>query len=210
MSRLRLVSAVLCALAALLCLDAVPLRAATTLNPPSGLSVAFAPDGKSATLTWTDTNLTPTNETQTKIERRTLPSGSFTQLDSVAADVTRYVDGTTASGTRYAYRVRANRGGMLTLTWVDTANDFTGFKVERKTGTGGTYAVLAPVGMVFSYANSGLTVGTAYCYQVKATNEAGDSPPSNEACATVAETDSAYSTEAVGPAPNAPGALTVQ
>jgi hypothetical protein len=77
--------------------------------------------------------------------------------------------------------------GQLTLTWTDTANDFTGFKIERKTGTTGTYALLTTVGpTVFSYTDTGLPVGTTYCYQVKATNAAGDSPPSNEACATVA------------------------
>ena len=73
------------------------------------------------------------------------------------------------------------------MTWTDTANDFTGFKIERTTGTTGTYALLTTVGpTVFSYTDTGLPVGTNYCYQVKATNAAGDSPPSNQACATVA------------------------
>ena len=73
----------------------------------------------------------------------------------------------------------------LTLTWVDNSTNEDGFKIERKTGTSGTFAQIATVGAkVTSYIDSTLTAGTTYCYQVRAFNTAGNSDYSNEACGT--------------------------
>src|SRR5712691_4791460 len=81
---------------------------------------------------------------------------------------------------------------QLTLTWKNNSTNESGFKIERKTGTSGTYAQVATVGVnVTSYIDSSLATGTTYCYQVRAFNSPGDSTPSNEACSTTA-----------GPAPN--------
>lgn len=74
---------------------------------------------------------------------------------------------------------------QINLTWVDNASNETGFKIERKTGAGGTYAQIATVSIgVTAYANSGLIAGTTYFYRVRATNAAGDSAYSPEASAT--------------------------
>src|SRR5437667_307383 len=74
---------------------------------------------------------------------------------------------------------------QLSLSWTDTSSNEDGFSVERKTGTGGTYAEIAAVGAnVTSYTDPNLTGGTTYCYQVRAFNTAGDSPYSNDACGT--------------------------
>lgn len=71
------------------------------------------------------------------------------------------------------------------LTWVDNSTDETGFKIERKTGTGGTFAQIATqVPNVTGFLDSGLAASTQYCYRVRATNAGGDSAYSNEACAT--------------------------
>src|SRR2546422_888878 len=74
---------------------------------------------------------------------------------------------------------------QLSLSWTDMSSNEDGFSLERKTGTGGTYAEIAAVGAnVISYTDPNLTGGTTYCYQVRAFNTAGDSPYSNEACGT--------------------------
>ena len=74
---------------------------------------------------------------------------------------------------------------QINLTWSDNASNETGFKIERKTGSGGTYAQIGTVGAnVTSYSDSGLTSGTTYYYRVRANNAVGDSGYSNEANAT--------------------------
>lgn len=77
--------------------------------------------------------------------------------------------------------------GQLTATWTqDTAEDLDGFKLIRKTGTTGTYALIATVdAAVRSYIDTGLSAGGTYCYQLAAYNAAGDSPYTPETCANV-------------------------
>jgi len=73
----------------------------------------------------------------------------------------------------------------IDLSWTDNSNDETGFKIERKTGTGGAYTQIATVGSnVATYSDTGLTVNTTYYYRVRACNTSGDSGYSNEANAT--------------------------
>jgi RHS repeat-associated protein len=68
------------------------------------------------------------------------------------------------------------------LAWTDTSSNETGFKVERKSGAGGTYAQIAtPAANATTYDDTGLTAGVAYYYRVRATNVVGDSSYSNEA-----------------------------
>jgi len=71
---------------------------------------------------------------------------------------------------------------QLQLSWIDNSSDETGFKIERKTGTGGTYAEITSVGAnVTSYTDSSLTNSTTYCYRVRAFNASGNSAYSNTA-----------------------------
>jgi len=82
----------------------------------------------------------------------------------------------------------ANPTGATTvaLAWTDNASNETGFKIERKLGSG-SYAQVGTVGAnVVSYNDSGLAALTAYTYRVRANNAAGDSAYSNEATATTA------------------------
>jgi hypothetical protein len=75
--------------------------------------------------------------------------------------------------------------GQLQLSWGDTANDETGFGIERKAGTTGTYNQIATVAAnVLTYTDPSLTNGTTYCYRVYAFNTVGNSPYSPEACGT--------------------------
>jgi transcriptional regulator CtsR len=73
---------------------------------------------------------------------------------------------------------------QINLTWQDNSSDETGFKIERKTGSG-SYSQIATIGAgVTSYSNSGLSTSTTYYYRVRAYNDAGNSDYSNEASAT--------------------------
>lgn len=69
----------------------------------------------------------------------------------------------------------------INLTWTDNANNETGFKIERCTGSSCTnFTQIATVGAdVTSYGNTGLKRNTAYRYRVRATNGGGDSAYSN-------------------------------
>jgi probable HAF family extracellular repeat protein len=76
---------------------------------------------------------------------------------------------------------------QVNLTWnssLGTASTL--FKLERKTGTGGTYAQIAVLRDATTYLDTNLAASTAYYYRVKAGNFAGDSDFSNEANATTA------------------------
>jgi len=74
---------------------------------------------------------------------------------------------------------------QLKLDWTDNSSNEKGFRISRKTGTGGTYAeIAARQSNATSYVDTTVTAGVTYCYQVRAYNDAGDSAPSNEGCAT--------------------------
>ncbi len=74
---------------------------------------------------------------------------------------------------------------QIDLSWTDNSTDETGFKIERKTGAGGTYGQIDTVGAgITTYQNTGLSASTEYYYRVRAYNADGDSDYSNEANAT--------------------------
>ena len=76
---------------------------------------------------------------------------------------------------------------QLTLTWANNNVDPVWFSVERSTGGPGAYAPLATTGTgVTTYADATVVAGTTYCYRVRASDTAGDSGYSNEACGAVA------------------------
>ncbi len=78
--------------------------------------------------------------------------------------------------------------GKIDLTWIDNAGDETGFRIERKTGAGGTYAQIADIASanVQSYSDgASLASGTTYYYRVTAYKTGATSSPSTEAFATV-------------------------
>jgi len=84
-----------------------------------------------------------------------------------------------------ALAVAVVSASQLNLTWTDNANNETGFKIERKTGSGGTYAQIGTTAAnVSSFSDSGLTAATTYFYRVRANNTGGDSAYSAEASAT--------------------------
>jgi hypothetical protein len=88
----------------------------------------------------------------------------------------------------------------VTVTWIDSSNNETGFSVERKTGATGTYAVIAAniAANTTSYKDTGLTASTIYYYRARSFNSAGYSNYSNQ--------DSAI-TASLPTIPKAPGNL---
>ncbi len=94
-------------IAALALLFRPTLAAAATLNAPAGL-IATATSGSAISLRWTDTN---SNEVSTAIERSLNGTSGFTQIGTVAANVTTYSSTGLSSGVRYYYRVRALGNG---------------------------------------------------------------------------------------------------
>jgi hypothetical protein len=72
---------------------------------------------------------------------------------------------------------------QINLAWTDPAGSVTGHKVYRGTSAG-TETLLATIGAVLTYNDTGLTAGTQYFYKVTATNATGEGPQSNEANAT--------------------------
>jgi carboxypeptidase T len=93
---------------------------------------------------------------------------------------------------------------QINLSWNDTSDNETGFKIERCTNSGCTsFAPIATVSAnVTGFSNTGLTVSTSYTYRVVATNAGGDSGYSNETSATTqaAQTVPAASTNLVATA----------
>jgi formylglycine-generating enzyme required for sulfatase activity len=70
----------------------------------------------------------------------------------------------------------------INLAWTDNSSNETGFKIERKTGAGGTWAEIGVADAnVTAYTSTGLTASTTCYYRVRAYNEAGNSGYSTEA-----------------------------
>ena len=69
----------------------------------------------------------------------------------------------------------------VTLNWVDSSSNETGFKIERSLN-GTTFTQIATVGVnIRTYTNTGLNRGTRYYYRVRAYNANGNSTYSNTA-----------------------------
>ena len=81
----------------------------------------------------------------------------------------------------------------IALSWIDNSNNETGFLIERKTGTNGTFAQIATVGAnVRSYVNAGLAASTTFCYRIRAYNSAGFSAYTPQGCKTTPGASSTF------------------
>jgi putative transposon-encoded protein len=72
---------------------------------------------------------------------------------------------------------------QVSLTWTDNSNNETGFRVERRTGSGAFAEIASPGANVTTFGDSGLTPATTYGYRVRAVNSTGPSSYSNETTA---------------------------
>jgi|GEM_PF-661388 len=88
---------------------------------------------------------------------------------------------------------------QINLSWQDNSSDETGFKIERKTGSG-TYSQIATVAAaITSYSNTRLSAGTTYYYRVRAYKSTLNSDYCDEASTTT------LPPPPPAPSPNSPG-----
>jgi fibronectin type 3 domain-containing protein len=75
---------------------------------------------------------------------------------------------------------------QVDLSWTDTADNESGFKIERSVSTNTNYTLLAVLGMnITSYTDISVTQGNTYYYRVTAYNIYGDSTYSSEVSVTL-------------------------
>jgi hypothetical protein len=177
---------------------------------PSDLSAAASPGEVS--LTWQDNS---TNETGFTIQRRIESTGTWEDLVTLSANTTTYINTGLSDGTTYYYRVRAQSetgvsdwsseasattptaplapssltataaAAQVGLSWTDNSSNETGFAIQRRTGTGGTWAQIATTAAnVTSFADTSIDSSTTYYYRVEALNDSLESGFSNEASLT--------------------------
>jgi hypothetical protein len=97
---------------------------------------------------------------------------------SNTAEATTADDIPAAATSLQAFLVSFNK---IDLSWADQANNETGYKVERKTGTG-QFSVIATLGPnVNGYSDENLSELTEFSYRVYPYNNIGNGPNSNEA-----------------------------
>ncbi|MFN8007377.1 MAG: fibronectin type III domain-containing protein [Terriglobia bacterium] len=143
---------------------------------------------------YSDTGLSPSTTYYYRIR------GNNTAGDSVYSNEANATTTNTAPAAPSGLGLTVNSSSQITLNWTDNSTNETGFKIERKTGVGGTYSQIATVAAnITTYPNTGLSASTTYYYRVRAYNGIGDSAYSNEANAT---------TQAPPTPPAAPSGLT--
>jgi len=75
---------------------------------------------------------------------------------------------------------------QINLSWTDNSNNESGFKIERKEGSGGAWSEIAQIGAnTTTYNDNNLTPNTQYFYRVRAYNSIGNSDYTNEAWAII-------------------------
>ena len=97
--------------------------------------------------------------------------------------------GQIAPGTPAGLTATAISPSQINLAWTASTGSVDRYRIERKTGAAGTYAVVDSVaGSVTAYQNTiGLTPATQYFYRIQACNAVGCSGYSTEASATTTQ-----------------------
>jgi hypothetical protein len=184
-------------------------NATTWIKAPTNLA-ATAISPSQINLTWTDNS---NSETSYVVQRRLLQTDPFTQIAVLPPNTQSYSDQNLQNYTCYYYRVvveNANATGyssdtyattfleaptnlvasavtntQIDLSWTDNSPNENGFKIEKKTGTTGTWSEIASVSTnTNKYSNTNLTENTQYFYRVRAYSSSYFSNYSNEANAT--------------------------
>ncbi|HTI10803.1 MAG TPA: PA14 domain-containing protein, partial [Puia sp.] len=88
----------------------------------------------------------------------------------------------------------------VSLGWTNNATNATGFEVWRSPATNSNYLLAATLPVTTTYVDSNLTRNTLYYYKVRAINEGGTSPYSNEITVTTSST--AVTTVTLSPVAN--------
>ncbi|OLB00745.1 MAG: hypothetical protein AUH09_03020 [Candidatus Rokubacteria bacterium 13_2_20CM_70_12] len=126
-----------------------------------------------------------------RVTVRFSPSSAGTFSSNVtfsgAGGTTRAVTGTGTVASPLAPTGLSATAGSTTqinLAWQDPNGNETETRIERKTGSGGTFGQIATVGAnITSYLDTGLSPDTTYVYRLRACNAVGCSPYSNQTTA---------------------------
>jgi fibronectin type 3 domain-containing protein len=111
-------------------------------------------------------------------------SSDFLVLNTITNKITR-IKVSTAPTAPANLTATVISSSQINLSWTDNSNDETGFKIEEKIGSGGTWTAKDSVASsVVEYQSLGLSSNTKYYYRVTAYNNAGESSASNEVNAT--------------------------
>jgi hypothetical protein len=159
----------------------LPTVATPTISPNGGsftgsVSVTLQSATSGASIYYTTDSSAPTQSS-------TLYTGVFTLPGSATVKAIAVKTGSNPSALTSASFTVAVPAAQLTLSWQDNSTNESNFGVQRKTGTSGTYAQIAllPANTTL-YVDTSVTRGVTYCYRVDATNSAGASAYTNEAC----------------------------
>ncbi|MTI54990.1 fibronectin type III domain-containing protein [Geosporobacter ferrireducens] len=180
-------------------------------SAPTNLSASVISNSR-IELSWTDRS---NNETGFKIERKTGSGSyeeiatvganktgyTDTGLSSNVTYTYRIRAYNSAGNSGYSNEVSGKTGNVpstptnlsasvtsnsrIELSWTDRSNNETGFKIERKTGSG-SYEEIATVGAnKTGYTDTGLSSNVTYTYRIRAYNSAGNSGYSNVSSANI-------------------------
>jgi hypothetical protein len=110
---------------------------------------------------------------------------SYTAYADSAYSSTVTVSTSLPSPTNLTAVVSATSTTQINLTWTDNSDNENEFRLERKTGSSGTYTQIVSVATnTTAYANTGVSDGTIYYYRARACNAVACSSYSNEASVT--------------------------
>jgi len=191
-------------------------EASVTLSaPPAPANLKATRSSSTATVVDLSWSYGSGNVTDFKIER-SKDGGNYGNLATVAANVRTYTDTKAVGEAVYTYRIRAQNkignsdfvysdGGsdsslsapsnvtleirsatQVIVTWRSNSTNETGFKIERREGSGNFTEVGKVNKGVVTYTDSSLTRDRSYSYRVRASGNSGDSEYSNTASITMA------------------------
>ena len=150
-------------------------------KPSSGADSSFRQVGTASANATSYTNGSLSASTGYTYRVRAYNSAGNSSYSGTASATTK----TVAPSAPSSLTATAKSASSISLSWKDTSNNETGFKIERKPSTSSTYKQIGTASAnAESYTDSGLSASTKYTYRVRSYNSAGNSGYSGTASAT--------------------------